>query len=138
MSNPSTMNQPPDIKIKTLIEVTNDPIDAMRLASDLYAMSAYVAEREAGATTLKPPKATSKYMRHFKIALKARLKMIGSLFGANEHERLLRIGPGLAEHLQRNEAGIAEEIIKLVCMPPEEAVAWIRDHFDELETRFGA
>jgi hypothetical protein len=138
MSNAITAKQAPDIKIQTLIEVTNDPIDAMRLASDLYAMNAYLADREGGATRLKPPKPISKYMRHFNVGLKAKLKAIASYFEDDERARLMRIGPGLADQMQRNEPGLAEEIFTLVCMSPENAVAWIRDHLDELENRFAS
>ena len=48
----------PESTIANLNEVTDDPIDAMKLAADLYAMTAYRAERavavEAGAS---PPRA---------------------------------------------------------------------------------
>ncbi|MDB4957509.1 MAG: hypothetical protein JWO36_5078 [Myxococcales bacterium] len=40
--------------------------------------------------------------------------------------------------LERNDPDLAEEIYKLVCMEPDEAAAWIRDHLDEIEARFAS
>jgi hypothetical protein len=128
--------------IATLTEVTEDPIDAMRLAADLFAMSAFRAERavalEAGTRGPRAPKPKSKYMRLFTSGLKARLNAIAGLFDAAEFERLKRLGPGLERRLQRNDEDVAEEIYRLVCMEPADAVAWIRDHLDALEARYAS
>ena len=128
--------------IATLSEVTHDPIDAMRLAADLYAMSAYRAERavalETGLSSPRAPKPLSKYMRIFATSLRARLNAIVGAFGADELDRMKRLGPALARRLERGDPDLAEEIYNLVCMEPDDAVAWIRDHLDEIEARFAS
>lgn len=140
--------QQPELKtahaatIATLTAVTHDPIDAMRLAADLYAMSAYRAEKavalEAGAPSPRAPKPLSKYVRLFETGLKARLNAIACTFAADELDRLKRLGPAIACRLERNDPDLAEEIYKLVCMQSEDAIGWIREHLDELETRFAS
>ncbi|MDQ3341710.1 MAG: hypothetical protein M4D80_41700 [Myxococcota bacterium] len=140
--------QQPELKaahattIATLTSVTHDRIDAMRLAADLYAMSAYRAERavalEAGAPSPRAPKPLSKYVRLFTTGLKARLNAIAGTFAAAELDRLKKLAPAIAGRLERNDLDLAEEIYKLVCMEPEDAVAWTREHLDEIETRFAS
>jgi hypothetical protein len=130
------------VTIATLTEVTQDPIDAMRLAADLYALSAYRAEKavalEAGTRTPRTPKPLSKYMRLVATSLKERLTAIVGLFGADELERLKRLAPAIAGGLERNDPELAEEIYELVCMEPADAVARIRDHLDTIEARFAS
>ena len=140
--------QQPELKtvhaatIATLTEVTHDPIDAMRLAADLYAMSAYRAEKavalEAGALSPQAPKPLSKYVRLFTAGLKARLNAIAGTFTADELDRLKNLGAAIVRRLERNDPDLAEEIYKLVCMEPEDAVAWIREHLDKIEARFAS
>lgn len=128
--------------ISNLAEGTHDPIDAMRLAADLYAMTAYRAEKaaalEAGAPSPRAPKPLSKYMRLFTTSLKTRLNAIAGLFGEDELERMKQLAPAAADRLERSDPDLAEEIYRLVCMEPEDAVAWIREHLDEIEARFAS
>jgi hypothetical protein len=128
--------------IANLIEVTEDPIDAMRLASDLFAMSAYRAERavaaEAGLASPRAPKPLSKYLRLFTAGLTAKLSAIGGRFSVDEIERLKKLGPAIARRLEYNDSDLAEEIYRLVCMDPAGAVEWIREHLDQIEARFAS
>ena len=140
--------QQPELKtahaatIASLTEITHDPIDAMRLAADLYAMSAYRAEKavalEAGAPSPHAPAPLSKYVRLFTTEVRMRLSAIASAFTTNELDRLKTLGPALARQLERNDLDLAEEIYNLVCMEPEEAASWVRDHLVEIEARFGS
>lgn len=128
--------------IANLIEVTEDPIDAMRLASDLFAMSAYRAERavaaEAGLTSPRAPKPSSKYVRLLTAGLRAKLSSIGGLFNVDEIERLKKLGPAIARRLEHNDPDLGEELLRLVCLEPVDAVAWIREHLDQIEMRFAS
>jgi hypothetical protein len=128
--------------IATLLEVTDDPIDAMKLAADLFAMSAYRAERavalEAGLTMPRAPKPQSKYVFRFATALKEKMTAIAKIFDANEIERLKKLGPMLARRLERNDSDLAEQVFELACMAPEDAATWIREHIGEIETRFAS
>lgn len=141
-ANSTTMNALSETTLANLVEVTTDPIDALRLASDLYAMNAYVTERAAaldtGAPIPEPPTPLSNYMHSFLSIVKAKLIAIALLFGSDEHRRLKRIGQGVVERIERHEPDLADEIFTLVCLAPDDAVAWIRDHLDELEARFGS
>ena len=140
--------QQPELKnahaatVATLTEVTHDPIDAMRLASDLYAMSAYRAERavalETGLSSPRAPKPLSKYLRMFTTSLKAKLAATAGLFDPDELQRLKNLGPALARRLERNDLDLAEEIYNLVCMEPPDAVAWMREHLADIEARFAS
>lgn len=128
--------------IATLVEVTDDPIDAMKLAADLFAMSAYRAERavalEAGLTMPRAPKPQSKYIRRFETALKENMSAIARVFDADEIERLKKLGPMLARRLERNDFDLAEQVYELACLAPEDAATWIREHLREIETRFAS
>lgn len=141
-ANSTTMTALSEATLANLVDVTTDPVDALRLASDLYAMNAYVIERaarlDAGAPFPQPPTPLSSYMHRFLSIVKAKLLAIAVMFDHNEHRRLKRIGHGVVARIDRHEPGLADEIFTLVCMAPEDAVAWIRDHLDELEARFAS
>ena len=136
----STTNEP--LMLARLTEATHDPIDAMRLAADLYAMSAYRATRAlaiaAGRRPPAEPKTVSKYVRRLRAVLKAKLHAIADSFDDAELERLKILGPTFAAHLERNDPELGDEIWKLLCMEPAETVAWIREHLDEIEARFAS
>jgi len=125
-----------------MAEVTHDQIDAMRLAADLYAMSAFRAERavalEAGAPTPRAPKPMSKYMRLFAKGVKEQLSAIAALLTPDELERLKHVGPGLTGRLERNDRELAEEVFALICLEPQVAAAWIRGHIEEIESRLAS
>lgn len=131
----------PEETIANLIEVTKDPIDAMKLAADVYAMTAYRAERAAataaGAVAPRPPKPHSRYMRVFTTGLRAKLTEVARQFEHDELARLKRLAPALLVRLD-GEPGLADEIVQLVCMAPDDAARWIRDHLDEIEARFAS
>jgi hypothetical protein len=128
--------------IANLMEVTDDAIDAMRLAADLFAMTAFRAERavnvEAGLSSPRAPKPKSKYLRLLTAGLKVKMSAIGGLFSVDELERLKRLGPGIARKLERNDPELEEEMYRLVLMAPEDAAGWIREHMGELEARFAS
>ncbi len=140
--------QQPELKtahaatIASLTEITHDPIDAMRLAADLYAMSAYRAEKavalEAGAPSPHAPAPLSKYVRLLTTEIRTRLSAIVGSFTANELDQLKRLGPAIARQLERNDPDLAEDIYSLVCMEPDEAAAWVRDHLVQLEGMFAS
>lgn len=131
----------PEETIANLIEVTEDPIDAMKLAADVYAMTAFRAERAAataaGLAPPRPPKPHSKYMRLFTTGLRAKLTEVARHFKADELDRLKRIAPALLVRMD-GEPSLAEEIVQLVCMHTDDAAAWIREHLDEIEARFAS
>jgi len=131
----------PEEAIARLIEVTEDPIEAMKLAADVYAMTAYRAERTAAAATRaalpRRPKPHSKYMRSLTTGLRAKFAEVGRQFEPDELDRLKRIAPALLVRMDE-EPGLADEIMQLVCMHPGDAAAWIRKHFDEIEARFAS
>lgn len=132
----------PEETIANLVEVTQDPIDAMKLAADVYAMTAYRAERAsaaaAGGTAPRPPKPHSKYVRTLTTGLRAKLTEIVRRFDSEELERLKRIGPFLLVRMDADEPGLADEIVQLVCMAPDDAASWVREHLDEIEARFAS
>jgi hypothetical protein len=128
--------------IANLVEVTQDPIDAMKLAADVYAMSAYRTERAsaaaAGGATPRPPRPHSKYLRMLTTGLRAKLMEIMRRFNSDELDRLRRIGPFLLVRMSGDDPGLTDQIVQLLCMAPEDAVAWIREHLDEIEARFAS
>jgi hypothetical protein len=132
----------PEETIANLSEVTQDPIDAMKLAADVYAMSAYRAERmsaaAAGRAAPRPPKPHSKYVRTLTTGLRAKLTEIVRHFDSHEIDRLKAIGPSLLVRMNGDDSGLADEIVRLVCMAPEDAAAWVREHLDEIEARFAS
>ncbi|MBA3461473.1 MAG: hypothetical protein H0T46_16045 [Deltaproteobacteria bacterium] len=144
MSNPqqSELKTAHSATVATLTEVTHDPIDAMRLAADLFAMSAYRAERavalETGLSSPTPPKPLSKYLRIFTTSIKARLMETAGLLGTDELDRLKKLGPALARRMERNDPDLAEGIYELVCMEPQDAAVWIHEHLDHIEARFAS
>lgn len=128
--------------IATLTAITHDPIDAMRLAADLFAMSTYRAEKavalEAGATSPRAPAPLSRYVRLFTAEIRTRLSAIARVFTAEELDRLKRLGPAFTRQLERNDPDLAEEIYNLMCMESDQAAAWVRDHLVQIEARFSS
>lgn len=130
------------VTIANLTEVTKDPIDAMKLASDLFAMSAYRAERavaiEAGAPEPRTPRPRSKYLRLFTTGVGVRLNAIAGALDADDRVRLTRFAPALVRRLERGDMELMEQVYALVCLEPHEASAWIHEHLGEVETRFAS
>lgn len=131
----------PEITLASLVEVTEDPVDAMKLAADLFAMTAYRAERafatSAGLTEPRPPKPRSKYMRRFWKGLRVKLTEVARHFDEDDVERLKRIAPALLLRMD-GDSTLADELVKLICMEPDDAAAWIHEHLEEIEARFAS
>lgn len=71
--------------------------------------------------------------------LRAKLTEVVRHFDRDEIGRLRRIAPSLLVRMDSSdEPVLADEIVQLVCMAPDEAAAWIRGHLDEIETRFAS
>src|SRR5262245_5901333 len=85
-----------DSTLATLLKITQDRIDAMRLAADLYAMGAYAAEArlaEASGTPNPPlPKPISKFLRGFLSHLRSWFETMARELRGDEIERLKKIG----------------------------------------------
>lgn len=132
----------PEATIANLFEMTGDPIDTMKLVADLYALTAYRAERaaaaEAGASPPDPPPPHSRYLRMFMTGLRAKLAEVVRHFAPAELERMKRIAPALVASIDAADPALSDEIIQLVCMSPVDAAAWIRDHLVEIEMRFAS
>ncbi len=116
------------------MNLTPDPIDAMRLASDLYAINAYRAERALTALARvpapPPPKPISNVIRILTSTLKAKLCAIIVLLTPEERARLQDMAPGVSHQLDLGDLDLAEHIARLITMPPADAVAWIRERLD--------
>lgn len=125
--------------VAALMQVTQDPIDGMRLASDIYAMCAYAAEQrlaeQTGATSHRLPKPTSKFLRGFIAHLKSWVETMAESLRPDEIERLKRIGTSLAPRLNDEPGLILEEVFTVVTMAPVFAVGWLRRHLDEIEAK---
>ena len=110
--------------------LTSDPIDALRLTSDLYALNAYRAECALTALARvpapPPPKPISNAMRHLQSTLKAQLSAIIELLAPDERALLVQRAPSVADRLDLGDPDIIEDLGRLVTMPPADAVAWIR------------
>ncbi|MDQ3341487.1 MAG: hypothetical protein M4D80_40550 [Myxococcota bacterium] len=126
--------------LANLLELTQDPIDAMRLAADVYAMTAYAAEQRlaerTGAPRPQAPRPTSKFLRGFLSHLAGWFDTMSRSLRPDEIERLKRIGAALVNRLNDDEPELLEDLFGLVNMAPPVALAWIRMHFDEVEARF--
>jgi hypothetical protein len=122
--------------------VTGDPIDALRLAADVYAMNAYGAERavavEAGRPLPKPPEPISTYIRSFTSDLKARLDEMARMFTTEELGRLRTLGSAIEKRLDDEREDPIESFVLLLTMDPADAVLWIRAHLDDIEARFAS
>jgi hypothetical protein len=70
--------------------------------------------------------------------LRAKLTEIVRHFDRDELGRLRRIAPSFLVSMDGDEPGLADEIVQLVCMSPDDAAAWIRGHLDEIEARFAS
>ncbi len=128
--------------IENLLAVAGDPIDAMRLAADVYATNAYLAERalaiEAGKPSPKPPRLASRYLRSFTSDFKMRLNEIAARLKSDELSRLEAIGPAIAERLEDLESGLMGMLLLLAVMHPIDAAQWIRTHLDEIEAEYAS
>lgn len=125
--------------IAALMQVTQDPIDGMRLAADLYTMCAYAAEQRVaertGAKRPQPPKPTSKFLRGFISHLKDWIETMAQSLRPDEIERLKRIGALLAPRINSEPGLLLDEVFTVVTMAPVFAVPWLRRHFDEIEAK---
>lgn len=126
--------------LENLRMAAGDPIDAMRLAADVYATNAYLAERAraaaAGAPWPKPPKPVSHYVKSFTADLKARLVELAAKLKPDELARLETIGASIIARLENNDTGLMETLLLLASMHPADAALWIRAHLDEIEARY--
>jgi hypothetical protein len=117
------------------MKLTKDPIDGMRLASDLFAMNAYRAERAlarlARVPAPPPPKPISNVMRQVSAAMKVQLGAILEQLAPDERARLRQLAPEASVRLDLGDPEFTEEIVFLLAMPPAEAVAWIRERLDQ-------
>ena len=131
-----------DETIESLLSVTKDSIDAMRLAADLYATEAYLAERaasdEAGAAPPKPPRPQSKFMRSIADDIKVKLLAMSFMLDADELARLGALRATIAKRLDESDSSLTESLCLLFAMHPGDAALWIRAHLDEIETRFAS
>jgi hypothetical protein len=125
-----------------LTAITSDPIDALRLAADLFALTAYRAKRDlasaAGLAEPRAPEPQSKYLQLLLSALNAKLRSIAGYLDEGDLERMTLLGPAVLRRMEMSDPDVAEQVLKLVCMTPEDAAAWIREHLDELETRYAS
>ena len=128
-----------DDTIATLMQVTQDPIDGMKLAADLYAMCAYAAEQSVaertGSRYPRPPVPTSKFLRGFLSHLKAWIETMARSLRPDEVQRLKRIGALLSLRINDQPRLLLDEAFTLVTMAPVFAVPWLRRHFDEIEAK---
>ena len=83
------------------MQLAADPIDALRLASDLYAMDAYRAERRLTPLARVPgppaPQPISNVMRRLQTMLKAKLCAIIELLEPRDRARLGRLAPAASQ-----------------------------------------
>ena len=125
-----------------LIAITHDRADATLLAADLFATSMFRLQRAmaavAGLPSPRAPKPRSRYMRAFIAGVTAKLGAIARLFERDELERMKKVGPVIVERMERNDNELMEEVLKILCMEPEAAVQWIREHLGEIEARFAS
>lgn len=126
--------------LENLRLVARDPIDAMRLAADVYATNAYLAERAlavaVGAPWPKPPTPVSHYVQSFTVDLKARLVELGAKLSPGELARLEVIGASIVARLEGDDGALMETLLALAAMHPTDAALWIRAHLDEIEARY--
>jgi hypothetical protein len=97
-----------------------------------------VLNAAAGMPNPRAPKPLSKYMQLFLVAVAAKVGAMGVLFRPDELKRLKKIAPAFVKRLELNDSDLIEEIYKLLCMHPEDAVEWIRERFAEIEARFAS
>lgn len=123
--------------IANLRAVAKDPIDAMRLAADLYATNAYLAERalaiEAGKPWPKPPKPLSRYVRSFTTEFEARLGELAKQLKPEELARLGEMATASVENSESNGGGLMLTLLLLTTMHPKDAMRWIRFNLSDLE-----
>src|SRR5690349_19930979 len=101
-------------EIANLILVTQDPIDAMRLAADLYAFRAYAAEQhlayKTGAPRPHPPNTLSEFLRGFLLHLKGWIETMAHTLRPDDIQRLKRIGDSLVTRLKEDPGLLLEEL----------------------------
>ncbi len=131
-----------DEVIESLREAAGDPIDAMRLAADVYATSAYLAECaraiETGGPRPKRPNPISRYVRTFTLDLNARLVEIGAHLGADAVSRLDALKDVIAKRLDDNDGELVATLLLLAAMHPQDAASWIRRHMHQIEERYSS
>jgi hypothetical protein len=130
------------ITVEGVLAIAKDPADATRLAIDLFAFTAHRTQRvlaaRAGLPEPPAPKPVSKCVRALKRGLKAKAGAVIELFDATERARLTKIAPAFSRWLDRADSEVTEEAVGLMVREPEDIVAWIREHFDEIEARFAS
>ncbi len=130
------------LTLAKLTEITGDPIDALKVAADLYAMSAYRATRALhaalGRASPVEPRATSKFVWKLRAALRAKLAAIVESLDDVAIVRLKKIAPAVSAAIELDEPDVTDEIVRLLSMEPAECSAWIRDHLDDIEARFAS
>ena len=128
--------------LEGLTAITSDPIDALRLAADLFSLTAYRAERDlanaAGLAEPRAPEPQSNYLRLLLGGLNAKLRSIAGYLDEGELERVTLLGPAVLRRMESSDPDVAEQVLMLVWMTPQDAAAWIREHLDELEARFAS
>lgn len=131
-----------DETIERLRAVTDDPIDAMRLAADVYAINAYQAERiaatQAGQAPPKLPEPISAYLRSFTVDLKSKLAEMSRLFSSDELARLVALGSAVVKQLECDDGDLIGHLLVLLAMHPADAVLWVRAHLEDIEARFAS
>jgi hypothetical protein len=125
-----------------LVDLKNDPVDAIWVVADVAAMAHYralrMATHRAGMPSPRMPKLRSRRMRAFAASLKAKLRAIAEQLEPDEIERLKRIGPAVSERLDSSDSDVEEQLCSLLFMTPPEAATWIREHVGEIEARFAS
>jgi hypothetical protein len=138
------MSTKPELKplteqtLQNLHAVTGDPIDAMRLAADIYATNAYLAERARAIVTgqprPEPPEPQSTFVRSLVLEVGARLVEIDKRLTGRERSRLRAVGVAI-DGRPEGETGLVAILLLLTVMHPADAASWIRGHLDEIEKR---
>ena len=132
----------PAITFEGLVAITKDPADATLFALDLFALTAHRAQRalavRAGLPEPSEPKPLSRFVRTFRRSLKAKTAAVIDLLDANERARLTKVAPAFSRRLDRADWEITEEVVRLLAKEPEDIAAWLREHLDEIETRFAS
>jgi hypothetical protein len=128
--------------IERLRAATGDPIDAMRLAADMYATNAYLTERAIAIATgqpgPKPPKPISRYLRSFALDLRMRIAEMLRLFSTDELGRLRALGSAIEKRLEDDQGDLIGSIVLLLAMAPADVVLWVRAHLGDIEARLAS
>lgn len=139
MTNTAELTPLTEETIERLRAVAGDPVDAMRLAADVYATNAYLAERAiaeaAGQPRPKPPEPISRYLQTFTRNLRDRLTAVSTMLTTEEQERLKAFGVVIERQLEADDGDLLENLILLTSMDPAYAALWVRTYLAELEAR---